>query len=75
MTDDRRKLLERVELVLDVASDDHPTPCPVGEIVRGARDGVRRELARAAGPAKVTTESYRSGWDGVFGAKATRGQA
>ena len=42
MNDDRRKRLERAELLADLASDHHPGPCPVGEFARGLRDGVRR---------------------------------
>jgi hypothetical protein len=31
--------------------------------------------AARCGPAKVTTDAYRSGWDGIFGRKQEVGQA
>lgn len=35
----------------------------------------RTTQAEPKGPAKVTTEAFRSGWDRVFGKSATVGQA
>lgn len=31
--------------------------------------------AARCGPAKVTTDAYRDGWDGLFGARQPRGEA
>ena len=55
-----------VGLVLDVVDD-----CPV----HGKHAGTNAPGGTDGGPAKVTSDEYRSGWDRIFGAKPERGIA
>lgn len=59
---------------------DHPLAAQADSFIRtGAevRPGVRRVAEHipytAKGPARVSTDAYRSGWDGVFGCRARGG--
>lgn len=59
---------------------DHPLAARADFFVRAGeeiRPGVRRVEQRivytAKGPARVASDAYRSGWDGVFGRSETGG--
>jgi hypothetical protein len=59
-------------------SDGQPIP-PGAELVRlSKKEGDCynvQSLYKSPGPANVTTDEYRVGWDRVFGARTPRGEA
>ena len=71
----RRRLLERVAPLVDRLADDHPEPCPVGELARGVGRAIRRELGGGDGPAQVASEQYRENFETIFGKRVEPGQA
>ena len=53
-----------------LASEHAPT-CAVNRFATKVADA----LAAGDGPAQVATEAYRTGWEGIFGAKERVGEA
>lgn len=71
----KKATLERIVASMDKAATEHVEGCPVREIAKRVGDRARAMLAAGDGPAQVATESYRAGWEGVFGKKTEVGQA
>ncbi len=49
----------------------HDEECPTGQRLRARAE----QAEKKSGPAQVATKQYRQGWESIFGAKQTVGQA